>query len=59
MGEKGGRNRIEEEHGFIRYQITLPPSLAERLEKYAEEEERARSWCVQKALDKWLQERGY
>lgn len=60
MGEKGGRNlRGIDEPGYARYQITLPPSIAERLEKYTEAEERARSWCIKEALDKWLKERGY
>ena len=60
MGEKGGRGlKGIDEPGYVRYQITLPPSVSERLEKYVEEEERARSWCIQKALDQWLKERGY
>ena len=59
MGERGGRNRIEEEHGYVRYQISVPPSLHERLEKFIQDEERARSWVIQKALDKWLSEKGY
>lgn len=59
MGENGGRNRIEEEHGFVRQNITLPPSLNERLDKFMKDEERPRSWVIQKALDKWLSERGY
>ena len=31
----------------------------EELEKYCEEDESSKSWAVQKALDKWLAERGY
>ena len=60
MGINGGRSRkgIEEE-GFERYQITMPPSIAERLDKYMNDEERPRSWCIQKALDEWLKKRGY
>ena len=42
-----------------RVNFSLPPSLHERLNRYAEDEERAKSWVVQKALDKWLQEKGY
>ena len=60
MGEKGGRGlKGIDEPGYVRYQISVPPSLSERLEKYCKDEERARSWCIQKALDKWLQEKGY
>lgn len=60
MGINGGRNRYGEgEHGFERRNITLPPSLAQRLDKYAAEQERPRSWCIQKALDVWLKKQGY
>lgn len=60
MGINGGRSRRgEEETGFIRYNITVPPSLSERIEKYTKESERPRSWCIQKALDEWLKKQGY
>ena len=60
MGIKGGRSRKgEEEQGFIHYNITVPPSIHERLEKYITDEERPRSWCIQKALDDWLKKKGY
>ena len=60
MGINGGRSRrgIEEE-GFIRRDITLPPSIDERLNKFMEEEDRPRSWVIQKALDEWLKKKGY
>ena len=38
---------------------SLPHDLNVRLNKFCEDEERARSWAVQKALDKWLTEKGY
>ena len=60
MGINGGRSlRGIEEQGFERVQITLPPSIMERLEKYRKDEERPRSWVIQRALDEWLKERGY
>lgn len=60
MGEKGGRSlRGIEEEGYVRYNISLPPSLSERLEKYRIDEERPRSWIIQKALDEWLKKKGY
>lgn len=59
MGINGGRNRMEEEHGFERFQITLPPSIVERLDKYMKEQERNRSWTIQKALDAYLKKQGY
>ena len=60
MGINGGRSlRGVEESGFTKYNITLPPSIIERLEKYMEKEERGRSWTIQKALDEYLKKRGY
>lgn len=61
MGINGGRSLrgIEETGGYERYNISLPPSIIKRLEKYMEEEERNRSWCIQKALDEWLKKKGY
>ena len=61
MGINGGRSLrgIEETGGYKKYNITLPPSFIERLEKFMESEERNRSWTIQKALDEYLQKRGY
>lgn len=60
MGQNGGRSlKGIEEQGYIRLQITVPPSINERLEKYREAEDRGRSWVIQKALDEWLKKRGY
>lgn len=61
MGINGGRSRKgEEESGFVRLNITVQPSLLERLEKFQKDEERDnRSWCFQKALDMWLKSKGY
>lgn len=41
-----------------RLNLTIPHDLNVRLEKFCEDDERARSWVVQKALDKWLSEKG-
>lgn len=61
MGINGGRSLrgIEETGGYKSYNVTLPPSIQERLEKYMADEERPRSWCIQKALDEWLRKNGY
>ena len=60
MGINGGRSlRGIEEEGFVRHNITLPPSIDERLEKLIKEEERPRSWVIQKALDEYLKKRGF
>lgn len=60
MGVNGGRSlRGIEESGYVRIDVTIPPSLHERFEKYRQDEERPKSWIVQKALDEWLKKRGY
>ena len=61
MGIKGGRNLrgIEDMSGFNDYHISLPNSIVKRLEKYQHDEDRNRSWVVQRALDEWLKKRGY
>ena len=60
MGINGGRSlRGIEETGYQKFNITLPPSIIERLEKYMKDEERPRSWTIQKALDEYLEKRGY
>ena len=61
MGINGGRSLrgIEETGGYQRYNISLPPSIIKRLEKYMKDEERNRSWTIQKALDEYLKKRGY
>lgn len=65
MGINGGRNErgVEgdpaEEGLYLRVNISMPPSLMKRLDKYMKKEDRNRSWCIQKAVDEWLQDRGY
>jgi hypothetical protein len=65
MGINGGRNLrgIEgdpaEEGLYQRVNVTLPPSILKRLDKYMKDEDRNRSWCIQKAVEQWLTEKGY
>lgn len=60
MGINGGRSlRGIEEQGYERFNISLPPSIVERLEKYRADEDRPRSWVIQRALDEWLKKKGY
>ena len=65
MGINGGRNLrgIEgdpaEEGLYQRVNVSLPPSMLARLEKYREDEDRPRSWVIQKAIDEWLAKKGY
>ena len=44
---------------YVRINVTMPPELQSRLVNYCDQEERPASWCVQKALDEWLTEKGY
>ena len=65
MGINGGRNLRgiegdpEEEGLYLRTNISIPPSLFNRLEKYRKAEDRPRSWVIQKAIDEWLKKQGY
>ena len=61
MGINGGRSLrgVEETGGYKAYTISLPPSIIERLDKFMKDEERHRSWTIQKALDEYLSKRGY
>ena len=49
----------EPEGKYVRTYITIDPELRVRIEKYCDENERAISWCVRKALDEWLQKQWY
>ena len=65
MGINGGRNLrgIEgdpaEEGLYLRVNVSMPPSLMKRLDKYMKAEDRPRSWIIQKAVDEWLKDKGY
>ena len=65
MGMYGGRNRRgeegdpQEEGLYLRTNVSFPPSLLNRLDKMCKDEDRPRSWMIQKAVDKWLKDRGY
>jgi len=60
VGINGGRSlRNIEEQGFERFNISLPPSIIERLNKFMQEEDRGRSWTIQRALDEYLKKHGY
>ena len=65
MGINGGRNQrgIEgdpaEEGLYLRVNVSMPPSLMKRLDKFMKAEDRPRSWVIQKAVDEWLKDKGY
>ena len=61
---KGSSGRIPDSHAdryqkFVNDRYTCPPELHARLVKFCEDEERAKSWVIQKALDAWLTNKGY
>ena len=61
---RGGAGRIPDSKmdtykKFENRRYTCPPDLYERLCKFCDDEERAHSWVIQKALEQWLTERGY
>ncbi len=57
---KRGRPRFAEPHeNAVKFSCTLPPETYARLEKYCKDEERAKAWCLNKAIIPWLEERGY
>lgn len=65
MGINGGRNlrgiegKPEEEGLYQRVNVSLPPSMLRQLDKFCKEEERPRSWVIQKAIEDWLKKKGY
>lgn len=54
-----GRPRKGESKLFVKFGISLPPDIYERLQKYCDDEEREKSWVLKKAADAWLREKGY
>ena len=52
-------SRAESYQKFVNERYTCPPDLHARLVKYCQDEERAKSWVIQKALDAWLTTKCY
>ena len=52
-------SRAAEYQKYVNERYTCPPDLHARLVKYCDDEERAKSWVIQKALDAWLTGKGY
>ena len=44
---------------YIPFSTCMPPDMLERLGRYCADEERSRSWAIQKAVDLFLKEKGY
>ena len=43
----------------VPFSTSLDPTIYDRLEKYCEDEERAKAWVIGKAVDSWLTGKGY
>lgn len=61
---KGSQGRVPESKRpshklFQKINCTIDPDTFDRLEQYCEDNERARSWVIQKALADWLTSQGY
>ena len=61
---KGASGRVPDSRAdnyqkFVNERYTCPPDLHARLVKFCEDEERAKSWVIQKALYAWLTNKGY
>ena len=52
-------SKRQEHKLFQRVNITLDPETYERLERFCADQERARSWAIQKAVSEWLTQQGY
>lgn len=52
-------SRAAEYQKYVNERYTCPPDLHARLVKYCDDEEREKSWVIQKALDAWLTGKGY
>lgn len=64
MGEDRKSNRGRRPLGadkkeIVKLSITLTPELYKRLSAFCEAEEREKTWAIRKALDPWLEERGF
>jgi len=52
----GGRPKKEPGRKYIKQNISMEPEQLERLIAYCQREDRAMSWVIRKALDKYLSE---
>ncbi len=57
----GGRPRYGDpsKELAVRLNLVISADLKRRLQQYCNDEERAMSWVIGKATEKWLEEKGY
>lgn len=57
---KGSQGRPDKEHElYKRINISLPPELYARLDKFSQKEDRAKSWIIKKALEEYVTKKGF
>lgn len=49
----------DEKDKAVKQNFSMTPQLLERILNYCQAEERSMSYVAQKAIDKWLAERGF
>lgn len=52
------RPRKEESQKAVRQSLSFDPEQFQRLQEYCTREERNVSWCVRKAMEQWLKDKG-
>lgn len=51
-----GRPKKEPEKKYIRQNISMDPDQLERVMRFCQQQDRAISWVIRKALDKYLED---
>lgn len=52
-------SRVTQHRTYVNERYTCPPDIHDRLLAFCNDEERAKSWVIAKALDEYLSSRGY
>lgn len=52
------RPRKEESQKAVRQSVSFDPEQFQRLQEYCTRKERSVSWCVRKAMEQWLKDKG-
>lgn len=52
-------SKMDKYEKYVKDQYSCPKDLHDRLLKFCADEERTKSWTIQKALDAYLKKQGY
>lgn len=52
------RPRKEESQKAVRQSVSFDPEQFQHLQEYCTREERSVGWCVRKAMEQWLKDKG-